>query len=277
MKLYKLILFASAVLLLNACKKGFLDRAPLDRISDAEYWKTTNDLQLYCNGFYSRMLPIYNGFGNIGIYGLDADYGSNDMIEMAYNTALNGERTVPSTGPSTTPVNSIVGWSVTDWGHIRNVNYFLANYTRVSADAAAVNPFVGEALFFRAWFYFGMMKSYGALPWINKPLLTTDTSLIFGARLPRNIIADSILADLDRAIAFLPTKTKALPQRVTKEIAMAFQSRVALFEGTWEKYHAGTPFGVSGSNGSQYLTKAARETAGAKPKSAYAQEMGRKK
>ena len=38
---------------------------------------------------------------------------------------------------------------------------------------------------------------------------------------------------------------------------MLFKARVCLYEGTWEKYHAGTPFGVTGSDGSQFLQAAA--------------------
>lgn len=219
---------------------------PQDKITDAQFWKTSSDLQLYVNGFYSRMLPTYNGFSTLGIYGLDADQGSDNMILTSeYNRAINGERTVPATDG---------GWS---WSELRNINYFLANYNRVQAAPAAVNPFVGEALFFRAWFYFEKMKTYGDVPWINIPLSVTDQDLIYGARLKRNIIADSILNDLDRAIALLPTKALAQGQRVNKEIAMAFQSRIALYEGTWEKYHAGTVFGVNGSDGKKYLEKAA--------------------
>jgi len=40
---------------------------------------------------------------------------------------------------------------------------------------------------------------------------------------------------------------------VNKEAALAFKSRVALFEGTWQKYHAGTPFGTSGANPDKYF------------------------
>jgi len=239
-------IFSFAILFLIGCKKDILDLTPQDKITDAQYWKTSNDLQLYVNGFYNRMLPTYNGFSTLGIYGLDADQGSDNMILTSeYNKTINGERTVPA---------SDGGWS---WTELRNINYFLANYSRVEAAPAAVNPFVGEALFFRAWFYFEKMKAYGDVPWINKPLLVADQDLIYGARLKRNIIADSILNDLDRAISLLPTKSLAQGQRVNKEIAMAFQSRIALFEGTWEKYHAGTVFGVNGSNGIKYLEKAA--------------------
>jgi starch-binding outer membrane protein, SusD/RagB family len=248
----KINIIISCLILLTACRKDLLDLTPQDRISDADFWKSTNDLQLYANGFYSRILPAYADFSSnaLGIYGLDSDEGSDNMIGTAgYNSAMNGERVVPASGG---------GWNTAAWQELRNINYFLANYQRVQAAASAVNPYVGEALFFRAWFYFDKLKSFGDLPWINKPLLPTDTAMIYSSRIKRNIIADSIIADLDRAISLLPTKASAQAMRINKEIAMAFLSRVALFEGTWEKYHANTAFGVQGSDGSKYLVKAAQ-------------------
>lgn len=244
MKKYSVLIIAASLLVFAGCKKNILDLSPQDNISDADYWKSASDLQLYCNGFYNSF-PSYGGFNTIGIYGEDADQGSDNMIAFgAYNGAMNGERTVPASGG---------GWA---WGALRNINYFLGNYSKVKAAPETINPFVGEAYFFRAYFYFGMLKTFGDLPWINKVLNVNDTAIIYGARLPRNVIADSILLDLDRAISLLPTKTKAQTMRINKEIAMALQSRVALYEGTWEKYHAGTAFGVAGSTGTKYLQKA---------------------
>jgi hypothetical protein len=244
MKNFKITIALGLLVLLAACKKNILDLTPQDKITDAQYWKSPNDLQLYVNSFYNRMLPAYTGFVSSGPYAVDAN--SDNMIGVTYNTANNGERTVPASGG---------GWT---WGELRNVDYFLANYNRVQAPATAINPFVGEAYFFRAYFYFDKLKAFGDVPWINKPLLPTDTTIIYGARVKRNIIADSILADLDKAISLLPSKTSAAAMRINKEIAMAFQSRVALYEGTWEKYHAGDPFGVTGSDPNKYLNKAAQ-------------------
>ncbi len=246
-KIFGVLIVALAAL--TSCTKDFLERVPETSISEAEFWKSTNDLKLYANNFYNNttLLPHYGlgAFGTIGIYGLDADQGSDNMINMGVNGMLNGERTVPATSGD---------WS---WGIIRNANYFLANYGKVQDSWDNVKPYVGEALFFRAMMYATLMKNFGALPWIGTPLSLTDTTNLFGARLPRNVIADSILNDLDKAIEYLPTKASAQASRINKEIALAFQSRIALYEGTWEKYHASTPFGVAGSNGSKYLQKAA--------------------
>lgn len=231
------------------CTKGFLDRTPETNISDGEFWKTGNDLKLYANNWYS-VFPSYGGFGNIGIYGLDADNGSDNMISMGYNNAMNSENTIPASNG---------GWGISDWNNLRNINYFLANYTKSTESFDNIKPYVGEAFFFRAWFYFDKLKRFGNLPWLSAPL-DPQSGQLFDARLARNVIVDSLMNDLDKAVEYLPAKSVAQVSRINKQIAQLFQARIALFEGTWEKYHAGTPFGVTGSDGSKYLQKAAAVT-----------------
>jgi hypothetical protein len=244
-KLYIGILLG--LVFLTACKKDFLDRAPETSISDAEFWKSSNDLKLYTNNLYS-ILP--SGGSTIGPYGLDADDGSDNMIRLSFNGTLNGDRTVPGSGG---------GWSSGDWSYLRNVNYFMANQNKVNVSWDEKKAYVGEALFFRAWFYFAKLKIFGDLPWINKPLdLFSDE--LQGGRLSRAIIADSIMNDLDKAIEYLPTKSAGEASRINKQVAQLFQARIALYEGTWEKYQANTPFGVVGSTGTKFLEKAASTT-----------------
>src|SRR3546814_6635866 len=55
------------------------------------------------------------------------------------------------------------------------------------------------------------------------------------------LVVDSILADLDYAIANLPAN-KSVDQ-ITRWTALALKSRVCLYEGTWRKYHADDVFG----------------------------------
>jgi len=236
--------------LLVSCQKNFLDQTPNVIISDADFWKSSNDLKLYANNYYNTMLPPKSGYFEIGYYGDDADLGSDNMIKSPYNTSLNGETIQPASGG---------GW---DWTQLRTLNYFMANYGKVNEAWDNVKPYVGETLFFRAWFYFSMLKKFGPLPWVNTPLATNDSTGLYGSRLARNIIVDSILQDLDRAAEYLPSHASGFTGRLDKESAMLFASRVALYEGTWEKYHAGTEYGVAGQDGTVYLSKAA-EVAGA--------------
>lgn len=238
-------------LFLAACKKDFLDRTPETSISEAEFWKTQNDLQLYVNNFYTAFPSTIGAFGTIGPYGLDADDGSDNMITMSVNGNMNGVRTIPSSGG---------GWTYGDWNTLRNINYFMVNYNKVNASWDNQKTYVGEALFFRAWFYFSKLRQFGDLPWVNKPLDITSGELKT-PRLSRAVIVDSIMNDLDRAVQYLPSKASAQASRVNKQVAQLFQARIALFEGTWEKYHAGTAFGVNGSDGTKFLQKAATVSA----------------
>lgn len=120
-KLYTIA--ASLFLLLSSCNDDFLERSPIVNISDANFWKTANDLELYTNNFYNRsdLLNSYGDWGSIGPYGLDADNGTDTQVAYNYNTRMNGEATNPASGG---------GWAVNDWATLRNINYFMATTTK---------------------------------------------------------------------------------------------------------------------------------------------------
>ena len=248
-KLYTIA--ASLLLLLSSCNDDFLERSPIVNISDANFWKTANDLELYANNFYNRndLLNSYGDWGSIGPYGIDADNGTDTQVAYNYNTRMNGEATNPTSGG---------GWAVNDWATLRNINYFMANYNKVDAPWDQVKVYVGESLFFRSLFYFGKLKTFGDLPWITSTLDNTS-SILYEGRLPRNQVVDSIMLDLDKAIEYLPERGPSYTGRLTKEVALLLQARIALYEGTWEKYHGikNTQFKVVNSDGTKFIQKAA--------------------
>ena len=240
----KILLISFSFLLLLSCSKD-LNYFPLTAPTSANYWTAVNNLKLYANEFYPG-LPQHSDGGQLGIYAVDNN--SDNLLPNTNDARLNGKLTVPSSGG---------GW---DFSKIREANYFLENYQQVptAGNEALIGQYVGEVKFFRAYYYYGLLQKFGDLPWIGSTLNPDLAELqALDVRVKRNIIADSIIADLDFAIANLLPKEKAEPLRINKEVALLFKSRVCLFEGTWEKYHSGTPFGVDGSDGSQYITLAA--------------------
>lgn len=246
---------AISILLLFAvsCNDDFMERTPLDKISDANYWKTANDLKLYVNNLYNRndLLAKEDGWGSIGPYGWDADNGSDTEVRYYYDTRMNGEKTIADDGD---------GWGNGDWESLRDINYFLDHYKSVEELTSfdAVKQYVGEALFFRSIFYFKKLCRYGDLPW-SSTTITPESEILYLERSPRNEIATNILADLDNAIEYLPARAGgAWTGRVTKETAMALQARVALYEGTWEKYHANDAFKAAVNESQKFLEKAAK-------------------
>lgn len=238
-----------------ACNDDFLERSPQDKVSDGAVWKTPEHLKFYVNNFYNRgdLLPSYGDYGNMGIFTLDRDNGSDTQVGASYNTRFNGENIVPATGG---------GWSADDWSALRDISYFFDNYAKASGDQAEINKYVGEALVFRAIFYFNKLRSFGDLPIYKDLLGLNDTEALYKGRESRSKVVEWLMEDLDKAASFLPSRREGWSGRVNKETAMLLQARIALYEGTWEKYHAleNTPFKAPGEDGAAFIRKAAAVT-----------------
>ena len=138
---------------------------------------------------------------------------------------LDGTVTVPSSGG---------GWN---WDDVRRANYFLENADRAPS-GGMLNHYIGEGHFFRAWFYFELLRDFGDLPIIDETVNVDNENILYSSRSSRTEVVDFILSDLDQAISMM--ETYAGPSRVNKDVARLFKARVALYEGTWEKYHQGT-------------------------------------
>jgi len=222
-------LFICFGILLMSCSDDFLIRDPLDRVTDVSLTFSADECRLYVNQWYPRFW---------GPYIFHNDLGTDNLLSTSYsnNPDLIDTRTVPSSGG---------GWGTDEWGRIRSVNFFLNNYQKTK-ELDRVEPFAGEARFFRAMFYFEQfLKMFGGVPWYDKEL-QLDSEELYAPRLPRHEVANNILADLDWAIGKIPSFNAQAKGRISKEVAMLYKARIALFEGTWEKYHAGTPFAGQG-------------------------------
>ena len=232
-------------ILFSSCKKDFLDLTPKDQISDPEFWKSTQDMELYVNGLYS-VLPGWNASGSGGGPLLDAgtDMAIAVGLWLPTKNRLDGAITIPSSGG---------GWS---WTNVRNVNYFLEN-AKLVPDGGLKEHYIGEGYFFRAMNYFNLLKQFGDLPIIAKTLTAQNQKELYGVRSSRTDVANFIINDLDSAVAKLKKKSEVPAQRISRDIASIYLSRIALYEGTWEKYHANDAF-KGKTNGDAFLTKAAQ-------------------
>ncbi len=242
MKYFKTIIsFMALSIIFNACQEDFLDRHPLDQVTSVDYFKSTNDMKVYLNQFYKTgLFPRYGRWGN--------DFGSDNSIRRLPDSRLEGTRTINTSGSIS-------------FADVRRINYFFDNYKNIEeyADFDEYKTYLGEAYFFRALIYFNLLKSYGDIQWVTTEL-QPDSPELFKPRDPRNIVADNIIANLDSAAMYLTDNRKDGASRVHKWMALQLQSRVALYEGTWQKYHAGTPFGVSNPQPEKYFNKVVEAT-----------------
>lgn len=239
MKSILLIIIGIATLLLSlfSCSEDYLERGPLDKVTAETLTFSRDEMESFCNQYYANV-PGMDPYG---------DNGTDNLIPVNYRTneLLSGSIIVQSSDGN---------WN---WSTIRSVNYFLTNYHRTTEQFETIKKYVGEVYFWRAYFYYNLMQKFGDLPWYNAPLETTSEEL-YAPRLSRSVIADSILADLDKAIEYLPEKgtAEAVEGRLHRDAALLFKSRVALFEGTWEKYHANDDFKGDGRDIARFFIQA---------------------
>ncbi len=227
------------IIFLHSCTNN-LDLLPQDQINNEQYWANPTDLTFYVNQFYTRF-PVNSGYFTSQFW---ADINSDDMIPGTFDARLGGLNTITTNNGS---------WNFAD---IRSVNFGLENYHRIEAPFDAIKSGVGELKFFKAYFYFNLVKRYGDVPWLSKTL-NIDSEELYHPRTDRSIVIDSILQDLDIAIAYLPAKAQAAANRLNKECALLFKSRVALYEGSWHKYHANTEFAAKENESVRYFQVAA--------------------
>jgi len=224
MKRINYIAIASLLLLGTSCKKDFLDRASSSAVSKEIFFNTTDDLATYTNGLYKQMRAQYTD-----LYSDNIALSNNDQ-NAEVRTLLAGTLT-----PSI-----VKGWDKDAWKPLRDVNYMLDNAGKVTGDPALINHYIGIARFFRANFYYQMVKKYGDVPWYSH-VLGTKSEDLYKAKDPRKAVVDSVMKDLEFAAANVLPPNSSVKKfdntYITKWGALTLLSRIALHEGTFRKYH----------------------------------------
>jgi hypothetical protein len=209
-----------------------LEQNPVATSSKDAVFGSENGLSLYANSFYNWM-PDAN---NITQSESMTDYSARRDVPQLLRAGVYNPRVTDLTASGQYEVVALGGDVNWRWNTLRSINYFLVNNTGPEVSDARRNNYNGIARFFRAWFYFEKVKRYGDVPWIDKPLDISDPSL-YGGRDSRTVVMDHILEDLDYAIANISATNEGSRTLITKDVALALKSRVALFEGTFRKYH----------------------------------------
>ena len=152
---------------LSAC--DVLDLEPKDRVTQFDYFKTANDLELFSNPFYNNLLDKE-----------PFDEQSDLLVQNTLSAILFGgsHRTVPESGG---------GWS---WTDLRRMNTLL-EYADMCEDKEAVTKYTAVTRFFRAFFYFEKVKRFGDVPWYDIQLGSAD-ELLYKPRDSRELILTKI-------------------------------------------------------------------------------------
>lgn len=226
----KITVILAAVILLVSCNNDFLNKTPLDKLSEDAVFNSTALAESYINALYT-VLPDPFQEGNIGCI-TDEGYfryggSSTRYIASGNMTPDNVMYNYEGGQAHSTRTTFLNIWNRT-YERIYRMNYFL-NYvdekgTNIPEDD--VNRLKGEVYFLRAWAYYNLIQRYAGVPIITKAYDLTDT---YDAK--RDNFDDCVnfaLEDLDKAEELLPAKDKATKGRANKDIVLALRSRLTL-------------------------------------------------
>ena len=216
-KIYSVFISGLSVLAFSSCE-GFLDKFPETSLSPETFYTSEKELELATNGFYT-MLPSPDNTTDGALQDNDLEY------HVALSSLQMGNRSAENET-----------WSSSTWSNLRALNYYLEHSVNCTSEDIR-KKYDGVAYFFRAMFYYEKVRKYGDIPWYDHVISANDKASLYRARDSRGFVMQKIMEDLDKAIDGLPVTWTEGVYRINKYAAYAFKSRVALFEGTWRKYH----------------------------------------
>lgn len=202
----------------SSCDDSFLDRYPQEELSDASFWKTKTDAEMFVSNIY-KVLPG----GDSG--DIDGDINSDNAVHGIKWAAGNVSKGIYD------PQD--FEWSG-DYGYIRSCNLLLEKIDLIpDITPTEKNQIIAQARFFRGYIYFSLIRQFGDVPYVDKPLNLDQMKDI--KRTSRDIIFTKIMEDLDFAAQNLPvTWDNTNYGRITKGAVLAMKARAALYYSKWD-------------------------------------------
>lgn len=245
-KIYNILTLAAAGVLTVSC----LNFSPEAQMNDSNVWSSADNFQLFANQFYSFTRDIQSG--NTYQYavsdGPHSDLRSDLCAGSSVNTYSQGTNTIPESDGNYTSL----------YKRIYYTNLLLSKAASFG-DQSAIKVPVAEAKFFRAYCYFELVQIYGDAILLTEPA-DMDSPLMNAKRNDRSEVIDQCIKDLKEAAEALP-ETPSEAGRLCADAALAYLSRVALYEGTWQKFHTGGADAVECSDRVKNLLSTARDAA----------------
>ncbi len=204
----KYLLISLLLVILSSCS---LDYQNTGVINPDNVWSDNVMINSFLTDIYGRMLPGWPISAN------GTDEGMNGPTSM--DTYTRGQITVESAGQGL------------NYENIDRINFFLDNLKTVSVlSEIEKDQMTGQALFWRAWDYWGKVTIVGGVPLVLTFQDVTNAPSLFVSRNSTSECFIQIIKDLDDAIALLPDEwTGSDYGRIDKGCAMAVKGRILLW------------------------------------------------
>lgn len=238
------LLLATAVSF-SSCD-DFLTRDPQDTVTDVpSFWNNEENLRTSFLDYYTYFFPGYRSS-----WSRADNFAETNVADWTDDNA----QEVATLFTKVAPTSDAGNWN---FEKIRNMNLLLSRIQSSTLGEEAKNHWSGVARLFRAMEYAKLVQKFGDVPYYDAVLGSTDNEQLYRARDPRTTVMDKVNEDLAFACANIRVNDGTKGLTVNRAVAQGFASRIMLFEGTWQKYHANNT-----AKAAEYL-KAAKDYAAA--------------
>lgn len=208
----------------TSCEEDFLERKPLDAISDADVWNDPALVEAFVNDLYARIWDPFTDSWKV-MHTAVSDEGMY-LRDKGTDVVVKGTLTPENMGTLTQ-----FGQWANYYKGIRNCNLFLERIGQVPfKDEQWRARLTGEVRFLRAYYYFNLVSHWGGIPLMKENFSLEDGDAMLIPRSSFEECVNAIVADSDQAIELLAgSHDSDNTGRATRYSAMALKSRLLLY------------------------------------------------
>ena len=208
----------ASALTLTACN-DFLTRDPLDEIADnPEFWDVESNIRTAVYDEYTTYFPGYRNHWNRADW-----FSQTNIADWTDDNAQQKATFFTKVAPASTSASS---W---DFSDVRVINVLINRINSANLNSETKEHWLGVARFLRAMEYAKLVSRFGNVG-------NTDYTMLYRPRENRVTVMNKVLDDLNYAIQHIRTSDGEKGLNITRDVALAYASRLMLFEGTWQKY-----------------------------------------
>ncbi|UOB17811.1 RagB/SusD family nutrient uptake outer membrane protein [Abyssalbus ytuae] len=194
LKIISIKIFIISFLLITASGcSDFLDEENKSDYTQENYFKTAEHAESAINTLYAALRFVSDGSGT---------YGESPFMMLEFPTGLlntevgqsqynNNYRNLTANAED----NYAYIWWDRSYEAIANANLAIERIPAINMNEGDKNKFVGQAKFMRAFHYFNLVRMFGDIPLILKPVDASSDQL-YASRSPQQDVYDAIVADL---------------------------------------------------------------------------------
>lgn len=241
--------FILLLFVLSNCKEEFLEKTSPGSLAADNFFKTAEHAVWGTNAVYEHLrdwqVHVFSFIGMTDIVSDDADKGSTVNDASFLKEIDDFTFDASNVGPGTV-------WG----GYYRGIyraNVAIQNIPLIDMDETLKARLIGECKFLRAYFYFNLVRWFGDIPLITKPLSGDEFEQV---RMPVNDVYALIKQDLNDAIAALPLKSKYPSLELGRATKGAAQGLLAKVHLTLNEFQAAETLLLEVINSGEYALMA---------------------